>query len=552
VRRGRSTTALDLLVVVALGVAVPTLISLLGAPLRVPRNDAWSYSRIAEVLHDTGHYELLRYGRMTLVGHIGWGQPFLSVFDDREVAGNVAGIVACTIAFCCFYVLARHFVSRARALAVLGIFAIFPGLVATVPTFMTEPTALALTAVSLLLGLAALHAEQRRAGALLVGSVLVAVAGFSVREFGIAVLATVVATVFLRRPDLRVVAVTAGAVGLAACGAIYLWHGQLDFLEPTELRFDPGNSVPQLVRAVCTLGLGMLPLTIAPALSLLPRVRRERHLLAGLAVGAAIAGLAVLGAARGVAGSNSLLASNMLTRFGVSSQNNAVGLRPVVIPDALWAAINLAAAVGAVLLALVVAELVQQRVRGRLEGGDWLLLELFALGHLAVVLTFGLLGPLFEERYFWPAVVPIALLLGRVQAPATARVRVGHAAAWTAAAALALVGVLLDEDSGAYDGVRWRAAERLVAQGADPQDIDAGLEWVGAHADGPRSLASGRVDSLHPYYEHFYPRRRCWIVSNEPLDPAKDKLVETATYRSELWLARRTVYVERLRSCATG
>jgi hypothetical protein len=210
--------------------------------------------------------------------------------------------------------------------------------------------------------------------------------------------------------------------------------------------------------------------------------------------------------------------------------------------------------VGTVLLALVVADLVVRRLRGELEGGDWLLLELFVVGHLAVVFGFGLLGPLFEERYLWPAVVPVALLLGRVRRPqpAATGARAGRVAAWTAAGALALVGALLAHDSGAYDGARWLAAERLVAAGADPQDIDAGLEWVGAHATGPRSLAEGRVDLLHPYYELFFPRRRCWVVSNERLDPGAYELRETPSYRSRLGLVRRTLFVQRERTCATA
>ena len=542
-------TARDLAWILLAGVGIPVVLSLIGAPLRVPRNDAWSYSRTAELLHDTGTYELLRYGRMTLVGHIGWAQPFLSVFENREVAGNVAGIVACTIAFCCFYLLARGFVTPSVALASALLLAVFPGLAATVPTYMTEPTALALTGLSLLLALAALRAERQQARWLLAGAVLAAVAGFSVREFGIAVLAAVAGAVLLRRPDLRGIVWAVGLVGVAACGALYLWHAQLEFLEPTELRFDPGTSVPQLIRAICTLGLGLLPFTLVLALPLLRRARRERHLSLGLAAGIAIALLAVATSFQGVAGSRSLLASNMFTRFGVSSQSLAVGGRPVVLPDLLWASINLAAAVGAVLLVLVVVELVVRRVRGDLAGGDWILLELFVVGHLAVVLAFGLLGPLFEERYLWPAVVPAAMLLSRVHQPGAAGVRVARVAAFSAAGALALVGAVLAHDSGEYDGARWRAAERLVAAGADPQDVDAGLEWVGAHATGPRSLASGRVDVLHPYYELFFPRRRCWVVSNERLDQRTHELTGTATYRSRLGLARRTLYLERDRDC---
>ncbi len=281
-------------------------------------------------------------------------------------------------------------------------------------------------------------------------------------------------------------------------------------------------------------------------------MRRERHLALGLGAGVAIALLAVATSLQGVAGSRSLLASNMFTRFGVSSQSLAVGGRPVVLPDLLWAAINLAAAVAAVLLALVVADLVVRRLRGELAGGDWILLELFVVGHLVVVLGFGLFGPLFEERYLWPVVVPIALLLGRVQQPDAAGMRVGRAAAWVAAGGLAFVGAVLAHDSGEYDGARWLAAEQLVAAGADPQDIDAGLEWVGAHATGPRSLAEGRVDLLHPYYELFFPRRRCWVISNEPLDPDAYELTGTANYRSRLWLVRRTLFVQRERACVMG
>jgi len=86
------TTTTHIGPLLALTVGLPTLLARLGAPLRVARDDAWSYSRTAQLFHQTGHYQLIRYGRMMLVGHIIWGQPFLWVFHNREVAGNVAGI----------------------------------------------------------------------------------------------------------------------------------------------------------------------------------------------------------------------------------------------------------------------------------------------------------------------------------------------------------------------------------------------------------------------------------------------------------------------------
>ena len=56
-----------------------------------------------------------------------------------------------------------------------------------------------------------------------------------------------------------------------------------------------------------------------------------------------------------------------------------------------------------------------------------------------------------------------------------------------------------------------RPAEQLVATGIDARDIDAGSDWVGAHAAGPRSLVVGDIDATHPYYQGFFPRHRCWI-----------------------------------------
>ena len=148
--------------------------------------------------------------------------------------------------------------------------------------------------------------------------------------------------------------------------------------------------------------------------------------------------------------------------------------------------------------------------------------------------AFGWIGVLLD-RYLFP-MVPVAavLLLRAAREPAQfARSRAFAQATlvWLAASA-----VIIAANSFAYDAARWRAGERAVAIGYDPERVDAGYEWVGDHpsTDGyPVYSMFGR--NLDATLLASY--KACAVVSNSPLTEASVHLIlmDGGAYRQFLF-----------------
>ena len=85
----------------------------------------------------------------------------------------------------------------------------------------------------------------------------------------------------------------------------------------------------------------------------------------------------------------------------------------------------------------------------------------------------------------------------------------------------------------AYDVARWRMGELAADRGYTPSTIDAGFEWVGAHATAPASLGQ----ATFAWYEQIWSMPRvCAVVSNVPMtDPRVTVLhIDIAAYRNYL------------------
>jgi Dolichyl-phosphate-mannose-protein mannosyltransferase len=536
-RRGELAAALFLLVC---GVGWPVLVSVLACPLTIPRNDAFGYSKIAQTLADHGTIHLVGYGRMSLIGQIVLAQPLFGLINNREIAGNVFGIVMMSIAIILSYALARRFLRRGLAIVVTLALLFAPGLANTTPTFMTEPTFLCLTVGTLLAGVLSFQ-SPRYARQWLVLSAVLGFAGFTVREFGVvAPLAVIAALAIARRVSRAFAASVAGAV-VIACAAFYEWHQHLSGLEGTALQLHPSSlSLPVL--ALFTLGFYVLPATLGPGLSLLRA--RDRLPRAG-AIAAAVLALPAL------ATRHKLFSNDMLGRFGVSGQAVLSGTRPELFPRAEWIVLNAIALVGGICLVVVVIDLVRRRLRNR-ERDAFLPLEAFTVAYAVVIAMYGTVFNMLDDRYIWPLVLPVAIIVvGRTERSVAAPDRRGIA--WLAVAPLLVLFVtstFLNQDVAGYDGARWEAAQALVDRGASSSQVDGGLEWEGAHSPAITDLAAKALaDTLRvsspsdPYYAGFWaPARRCFVVSNSPPDPG-GRLLGTRTYRSQLGLRTRTLYV---------
>lgn len=538
--RGRLRDARVFVLLVVAGVVWPTFLSTAFCPLTVPRNDAFAYTRVAITLQRTGHLHLVGYGRMSLVGHIALSWPFFVLVPDQQVAGNVFGVVISVLVVVLAYLLARTLLPVGRAALAALLLLIAPGVANTVPTYMTEPTFLAATLATLLLGVLAVRSAHH-AALLLTLAAAVGVLSFTVREFGVvAPLAVLVAVASVRR-DLRRTAAALVVAVLAGCVAFYAWHQHLFGLEPTALKLNVAGVLRPML-ALFTLGFYLLPAT-------LPRLGRLSRAAWLSALPTVVLALLCLASGRT---QHKLFSEDMLRLDGVSGQAAMSGVRPRLFPWAAWVPLHALALVGGVVLVAVVVDLVRERARAR---DELAVLELFTAAYGLGIALYGAAAQQLDDRYLWPLIVPAAIVLLRRREATVGRSadssRGTHSAVPVPVAVaacclvLAVTSTVLNQDVAAYDGASWAVSTSLVEAGVPPDQIDGGLDWAGAHSSVLADLSTAAHDAAplpRPYYAGFWPPTyRCLVVSNSPLAGAE--LVTTRSYRSQLGLRSRHLFV---------
>jgi hypothetical protein len=256
------------------------------------------------------------------------------------------------------------------------------------------------------------------------------------------------------------------------------------------------------------------------------------------------------------------LLGDYLQGNGMNGDKLVIGSRPDVVPGAMWHVLLLVAMAGAVALVALGVEWMAVTVRTR----RWATpavdpVRAVLVGH---VVLYGLAltgatvwnGALFD-RYLSPLVLPIAvLLLARRPAGsetdaasgAETDAAVGSARPELVAGALVLAVVaattlLLTVNSDAFDGARWRAGHAVVAAGYPADTVDAGFEWVGAHATSttPGPAVAGPLDSW--WSATFGIRARCAVVTASPVAVPGWREIMTVRWRTFALAGRAVLHV---------
>src|SRR5256714_8320961 len=81
----------------AIAVGIPIAFAYAAGAMQIPRVDDWAFSRIAYNLESTGHFHLIGWGEMTMIGHELWGVPFVAMFGRSLTALHWAGALAAAI-----------------------------------------------------------------------------------------------------------------------------------------------------------------------------------------------------------------------------------------------------------------------------------------------------------------------------------------------------------------------------------------------------------------------------------------------------------------------
>lgn len=489
-------TSFPLALVVLAVVGVSWVLAWHTGSLVIPHNDAWSHSLITQRFAGTGRLQMVGWNRTALIGQIVGLAPF-----GRSVAAQqtAVALMACSGVVAAFHLCAPRW-GRRRALFVAATLAAVPefGLLST--STMSDVPALAGALVALALGDRAVRLDRP---GLLTLSALVGLWAATVREQAVAApVAVLVAACLAWRGPRRRLPLGLGAAVVVLFVAFELWRRGLPYGDPPVWRPSPEALLPSLVSGSLWLGLACLPVAFVVAR---PWRWRGAGWIAALAVGG-------LGLRHVLQRPEAALMGNYLGPGGPYGSASVRWVYPLHEPR-LWTAVAAAGLVGATLAA---GHLAHTRPRpGAVLG---VFGALTVVGTVAQVAT----GQHIFGRYLLALVVVVAAAL-LVPGEATAGVEgaarsvitpVGCTLAVVTGAALCLLGWGMTATATAYDAARWRLADRVVAGGIAPTDIDAGLEWVGWHATAPATPDHPSPGPGSWFVHMFAGSRPCVVVTS--------------------------------------
>jgi hypothetical protein len=258
-----------------------------------------------------------------------------------------------------------------------------------------------------------------------------------------------------------------------------------------------------------------------------------------------------------------------ITSTGLNAGKLAVGSRMAAIPSSVWVLLQVLAIASTVVAAALAGEGVALRLSvSRRHAGRIDPVRTLASGHLvataaSMVVAARVNGALFD-RYLWPAVAtgavlvclagtrPVSAKLSSIEGPpvrtARGHPRLGLAPMLRAApfALLAVVSVLFAVNSDAYDGARWAAASAATNASTPATSVDAGPEWIGAHATtiANYALVSAAGDRSW-WLQMFRLDRPCVVVASSPVAPSGYELASTRSFRTWLIAGQAHLWVYR-------
>lgn len=511
------TRAKDMMLIVLLWLLTIVVVNPAG---NFPLVDDWAFGRSVRHLLQTGQYDSLGWGYMTLVTNVLWGALFCLPDGFSYTSLRLSTLLASLGCLIGTYVLMRNWQQpRWFALLVVLVLGFNPVYLAMSFSFMTD---VPFTALCVWTSVFFIQALQTSSGPRTRLATALAIVTTLSRQLALAIpLAFAVAEVFKSRLTVRV-ALRALLPALACFGAYLLaYQSGVIGIKVDKLIL---NSLPDLQRlykilihntysTLIHLGLFLLPVTllVAGRLRHAPRVR----VLVGVGIGAAIV-ILLLGA-RMYYGDEILLPlfHNILVNSGVGPTI----IRDVfllkldnmrALPAGFWMTVSAMGIGGAILLIAVLTlpiwELLSRLRTGERRSED--AIRIFALVTIALYFLLLMPAPLYFDRYVIPMMPFIVVAMVR---PATnptensERFSIGsipalRAAAFTLVAAFAVFAVAGTRDYLMWNRLRWTALDELMRDGVSPTEIDGGFEFNGFYVYQPPFVRPRPDSSISPWW----------------------------------------------------
>jgi 4-amino-4-deoxy-L-arabinose transferase-like glycosyltransferase len=527
----------------------------------VATTDDWGYTRAVEILYYDSELVMFPVVAATAVGQVLWGGLFALVFGMELGVMRLSTVVMVGLGAVALYSILRQLgVTRGRSSLGMALYLFNPLTFVLTFTFMTDPHFASWMLIAVALYLRGLRPDDMKPS-VIVGASIVAGFAFWIRQQGALIPAAIVLYLLLSRRlwlnwrsvRLGLQVALAPAIMLIAYYAWLYWLNDVPSVQENFLdrAVDEGwNGTWFLVRHLpffdaMYLGLFLLPLAIA----LLPGFRRPaRQPFFASAWGywafLVTLGLLVFGLFQlSFQGRRMPYIPQFLGSGGFGPADVPGGRRRVVEWDQVWSGLTVAAAVGAILLALFLSRTVRTGVSLERAGAG-------LVGMVAIWQVIGMIPASYQyidrggslDRYILPFIpLTIALAFWAVR-----DVQLVQPAVWVGVALFAAVSVAGTRDYLVYLDAVWEMAEEANAAGVPNEKMDAGSAWDGYHLY-TDMLDLGITKSLSPrgspWWVYFYAKQTdsTYMVTTNPAWRNGYFVVERREY--DQWLEDDPVYV---------
>ncbi len=549
---------------------VPLVLFALAATIvptmtNVATTDDWGYTRAVEILYYDSELVVFPVVAATAVGQVLWGGLFALMFGMELGVMRLSSVVVMAMGAIALYTILRQLgVTRWRSSLGTALYLFNPLALVMAFTFMTDPHFVSWLLISVALYLRGLRQDQVTPWIIVLASICAGYA-FLIRQQGaliplaVALNLVVARRLWLNWSSVRLALQVAIAPAMTLLGyyAWLYWFNNVPEVQESFLdrAVEEGWSGTWFLFRSLTffdamyLGLFLLPLTIA----LLPAVRRpaaERFFASVWGYWAFLVSLILLifGLFQySYDGRRMPYIPQFLGSGGFGPADVPGGRRRLVEWDQVWSGLTIAAAFGAILVALLLCRKIREEVSpARAAAG--------LVGMIAIWQFIGMLPASYQyvnrggslDRYILPVLpLTIALVFWAIR-----EIKLVQPAVWVGVALLGVLSVAGARDYLVYLEAVWEMAEEANAAGVPNEKLDAGSAWDGYHLY-TDMLELGITKSVSPrgspWWVYFYAKQTdsTYLVTTNPTWRDGDFMVIQREY--DQWLENDAVYIHLVR-----
>jgi len=499
--------------------AIATLLSGLAwvsydlGSLTIPHNDSWAHSRIAESLAENHVIQLVGFNRSSLIGMI----ILAAIFGGTPLAGSFVSLICAFASLYWVYMMTRRYASRFWSTIAVSLLACYPGFFLLSTSFMSDIPMLA--GITGCLYFAILYQENPKY-IFLVFSFIIGIWGVTVREQAIAAVIAVAVALMLSRPT-RKPGLWYLIFSMVLILFFELWRRSLAFDDPPQVGIDIGYGIKSALMFIILLACFMSPLVLAQIIH--KKYSGRQYLLMAII---SMPSLLLLVRMR-----EGALLGNYIANHGAYA-GDILGYRPgVSIP-----LLSFFAMCGSIFSGSFIVVLIEKFKR------KFSLLFLFSIFYFAGTVLQSMSGQGIFDRYMIPMLACLVPLLAN---NLKSGMKFSKLFSLIFVSGFFLTSTLIFLEASASDGAIWNTADKYVAQGYNPKDIDAGWNWVGLHSD---ELVGSRTppESAMGGFQYFSDSRQCLVLGFEGANLAD----EVATYKTYGYFgSERKILAQNIESC---